>query len=1071
MACWPQGPSQQDQDRSEGFSLVRKPWRWKLLTVNPTVPLCLASPLTVIVLIFSCVITGLVAADNPCSSLCDCKWKGGKETATCVNAKFIEIPKGLDPGTQVLNLTANKLTNIGKDAFFEASLINLQKIYLGKCSIKTIDRFAFRNLINLVELDLSYNFLSAVPSHIFESIPELSVLKLSGNPIQRIVNDAFKRVPLLERLELSECHLGTVEARAFAGLEDKLEWLKLDKNKLIEVKSSTLTTMQNLKGLELAENPWNCTCELRPLREWMLRQNIPCDVPPVCRHPPRLAGKPWDKLDLDEFACMPKITAPKILTTGVEGKNVTMSCKVGGVPEPRVKWMLKNKVIANLSGVPYSNGRKMYMVHVTDYASNLTISTADMQDAGVYVCTAENKAGKVEARVTLAVLRRPPDSGLSGRVLIASIIVAALFVLASCLIVLCICSVRRRQGVGGSRWQGQAQSGITRAGRRRDDSYEKIEMNHKGPTMLNHAATGNGRGVLPKGGSNLLPTGQNAEVAIVGPIMKQRTRHGEYRGVPSVDTDLGEDDADDDEEGGYEDEVETPTPTTVVSSTRDGKTSWSGPRSSDDTPSSHRTSDASEVRSSVLSDSADLHIPRVAGGYLENRDDRLLGSDDITSLGRGEFPRQADTHNARNQQQQDRYAAISNMLRRELGDMTSPPLLQQHIMRKQTIGNNGGSLYTSVPLDSEGGGVDGVGVSVDGVDSRTGTDKNYPDLLEISPYNLSGVGASGGLSNITDSFCTLPRRRGGAFERGSTGRGSARYYRGSDSQSPLLPDSRYGSSGGEGSGGSNGSIPRRSSIDSYSSSYYPLSATLGGKKHTSIGQQRSSSSMNLASPAVSSISMESSIAGTTILSGRTRKNPSLPTSPVLERPPVSTPVSATPLLNLMGSNSLGGAARPGDLYPTSPNATTGPSTAANTYDYHAAQLERFLEEYRSLQEQLCKMKETCENIRQQEPPGRSATTPTPSISRFVDPLLYSGGVTTPSGSDDSTNPKSILKNKTSTVAVTAASASSPMGVSAASPIGLGTSGGAVDYGSDLPPYWLPRNTLLRRFSGGEFYQS
>jgi hypothetical protein len=38
-------------------------------------------------------------------------------------------------------------------------------------------------------------------------------------------------------------------------------------------------------------------------------------------------------------------------------------------------------------------------------------------------------------------------------------------------------------------------------------------------------------------------------------------------------------------------------------------------------------------------------------------------------------------------------------------------------------------------------------------------------------------------------------------------------------------------------------------------------------------------------------------------------------------------------------------------------------------------------------------------------------------------------------------------------------------------MGLGTSGGAVDYGSDLPSYWLPRNTPLRRFSGGDFYQS
>jgi hypothetical protein len=133
--------------------------------------------------------------------------------------------------------------------------------------------------------------------------------------------------------------------------------------------------------------------------------------------------------------------------------------------------------------------------------------------------------------------------------------------------------------------------------------------------MLNHAGGGVGRGVLPKGGNSVLASGPNAEVAIVSPMtLKQRTRHGDYRGVPSVDTDLGEDDADEDDEGGYEEEVETPTPTTVVSSTRDCKTSWSGPRSSDDTPSSH-----SEVRSSALSDSVDLHIPRGGVDYLENR--------------------------------------------------------------------------------------------------------------------------------------------------------------------------------------------------------------------------------------------------------------------------------------------------------------------------------------------------------------------------------------------------------------------------------------------------------------------
>jgi len=456
------------------------------------------------------------------------------------------------------------------------------------------------------------------------------------------------------------------------------------------------------------------------------------------------------------------------------------------------------------------------------------------------------------------------------------------------------------------------------------------------------------------------------------------------------------------------------------------------------------------------------------------REERNIASEEM----RAEFPQQKDTHNITATEQ----PALSSALRIGLDDLTSPPLLKQHIMRKQTVGTNGGSLYTSVPLDSGifgggggGGGVGGGGGGVGGGggggdDIRTGSDKNYPDLLEISPYNLSN-GCVGVIPlNMTDSaFCTLPRRRGGAFERGSSGRGSGRYYRGSDSQSPLLPDSRYGSSGGEGSGDSNGSIPRRSSIDSHSSSYYPLSGAFGGKKFSGIGQQRSSSSMSLASPTVSSISMENSIVGGVgVFPVRTRKNPSLPTSPDLQRPPVSTPVSATPLLDVMASNPLGD----GGLYTSSsPSDNTVPSAVANTYDYHAAQLERFLEEYRSLQEQLCKMKETCENIRQQDPPGRTALTTTPSISRFVDPLSYTAGVTTPSGSDDINNPKSILKNKSSSVAVTAASASSPISDVVTSPIGLGNSGGAVDYGSDLPPYWLPRNTPLRRFSGGDFYQS
>lgn len=82
-------------------------------------------------------------------------------------------------------------------------------------------------------------------------------------------------------------------------------------------------------------------------------------------------------------------------------------------------------------------------------------------------------------------------------------------------------------------------------------------------------------------------------------------------------------------------------------------------------------------------------------------------------------------------------------------------------------------------------------------------------------------------------------------------------------------------------------------------------------------------------------------------------------------------MSATPLLDVSNLESRLYNKRERDLIsPTSnPTATT---TNTDTYNYHAAQLERFLEEYRCLQKQLTKMKETCDTLCQER--GQLLTT-------------------------------------------------------------------------------------------------
>lgn len=488
-------------------------------------------PTLVAVLLVTCTLLSqtpcIAAAHTDCPRLCECKWKSGKESVLCLNANLTGLPPWLDAGTQVLDLTGNEVATIHSDAFSRANLLNLQKLFLAKCRLRSIDRFAFRKLINLVELDLSYNVLTIIPTHAFDSTPEMRELKIVGNPIQVVSNDAFFNVPQLVRLELSDCRLAVIAERAFAGLEMTLEWLKLDGNRLVDVASATLTSLHNLHGLELAGNPWNCTCALRPLRQWMLRENIPYGIPPVCKNPMRLANKSWEKIELDDFACVPEIEAMQQTLSAVEGRNVTLVCTGKGSPEPHISWTTRNRVIANVSdAIEYptttaGKGRKLYIAQRNFSQITLTVVNVELHDVGVFACSAENRAGKVEAGITLSVQRKPPESTMSQRLLVACAISAALLAVVSICLVFCLCSVRRKRQI---RWNKQPQ---------RSESYEKIEMSSN--SEGHQRATSDARGECSFAGK---PYGENG-ISVVG------RKNGNYRTVPSEDDGTG-----------YEDNVE-----------------------------------------------------------------------------------------------------------------------------------------------------------------------------------------------------------------------------------------------------------------------------------------------------------------------------------------------------------------------------------------------------------------------------------------------------------------------------------------------------------------------------------
>ncbi|TDG49747.1 hypothetical protein AWZ03_003735 [Drosophila navojoa] len=959
------------QQRTLATKVRRKAWdRRPLRRLHPPIPLGQ-------LLWLLCCLSQLRAE---CPSVCECKWKSGKESVLCLNANLTHIPEPLDAGTQLLDLSGNDIQTIPDDSFAAAQLLNLQKVYLARCRLRLIERHAFRKLINLVELDLSHNQLTAIPSLALYHVSELRELRLTGNPITRVPDDAFGHVPQLVRLELSDCRLSSVAVRAFAGLESSLEWLKLDGNRLREVRSGTITSLASLHGLELARNEWNCSCSLRPLRTWMLQQNIPSGIPPTCDAPPRLAGRAWDKLDVDDFACVPQIVATDTTAHGVEGRNVTMSCYVEGVPQPAVRWLLKNRLIANLSAAgagedaeeprtaAATQGRKTYVVNMLRNASNLTILTADMQDAGIYTCAAENKAGKVEASVTLAVSRRPPEAPLGVRVVLLGVLAALFFVVGSSFAAICFCSLRRRRKL--RLWNSVPPV-------RRSESYEKIEMSARvRPDLGGGASCGGGSAT----GAGLFQDAEEqsylraahtplndhdaGQSAIVNPSAGTATRrNGDYLHV-STHCD------DDDEEQQQQQQQQT----SQQSSQQQQAQSKSGTRKSS-------TSAANNAAAAI--EETDLHIPRLID---------IGGTDSASSS----ISSQVDA--AARLAGYGGHAATWKTTPIATTKITSPH--SKPVATSQATS----AASTATPFTHFGShATDEMATSVfcssngDGQESDL-FDSNYPDLLDIAKYAVAQAAQTGhayppaGAGTANGGLCTLPRKL----------KHSGKYFRNSsDSQSPLLADnsSKYGSSTlGDGSFLNEAmGLGRRYSAESSYANYASTTTYTGGG-------QRANSFLNLVQSGAHKGGLHGHLLG---------QKPSLPSSPVQHQRSLSS--AATPLL---------------DFSALATRAAGAANSSAAAYDYHAAQLERFLEEYRNLQDQLCKMKETCDTIRKKETPLRVAIGQ--SAAQLADPVMYNAATAAHSPKP----PTSTLKAKTL----------------------------LPGQPPDPPPYWLHRNAMLKRLN-------
>ncbi|XP_018588718.2 SLIT and NTRK-like protein 2 [Scleropages formosus] len=234
-----------------------------------------------------------------------------------------------------LHLTGNYLQTIYRTDFTEYSTLEL--LHLGNNRIAVIQDGAFENLTILRRLYLNGNYIESLSQSLFAGLQSLQYLYLEYNVIKTILPQTFNLLHNLQLLFLNNNLLRSLPDNVFGGT--MLTRLNLRNNHFSHLPvKGVLDQLSPFIQIDLQENPWECTCDIVPLKDWMEQSSTSVVVNEItCDSPSKHAG--WLLRSLRNEAICPETeetTATTTSTAATSTDATTIPETTATEPQPQV---------------------------------------------------------------------------------------------------------------------------------------------------------------------------------------------------------------------------------------------------------------------------------------------------------------------------------------------------------------------------------------------------------------------------------------------------------------------------------------------------------------------------------------------------------------------------------------------------------------------------------------------------------------------------------------------------------------------------------------------------------------